>query len=170
MSYTQAGQQLKQRMTVLIETLNQEIVDFMAREAEVDIKQNINERIGEKGLKGDDTGSFSPYKSKSHRRKRSKAGLSNSKKNFKFSGTMLNSVKVVKKTLGFGVARIAFGFTGTNPDANRKSSRGKLNSLIASYHGENEDVNMMQQTQKEKQELQRKLDNFARTKFRRVFT
>ena len=168
MSLTPEGVQFQQKLILLTERLSEDAMKVFSELAEKRVKQNIINRVRGDGVKGDNSGSFSSYRNKSHINKRKKRGLTTSKKNFSFSGGMIDSIKIKKKTSWYGGFEISIGFTGRNNDADRPRSRGKLNSLVASYHGENESTNMMQQTTEEKQELQRELMFYIENQIRTI--
>ncbi len=62
------------------------------------------------GKSGDEN--LSPY-SKTHHRRRSKAGKSTSPKDFKWSGTMLESIKEISRHVGQDFIELTISFDGT---------------------------------------------------------
>jgi len=104
---------------VTVDTLHPAVVAFMEQEA-----QKLSVTIKKRTISGrsETGGSFSPYTSKSHRSKRKKAGLSISKKNFKFTGAMWDSfnLKPEKTISAPDKVTVVIGFN--NGKANRIAS------------------------------------------------
>jgi len=82
---------------------------------------------------------FTPYSSKSHIKKRRRRGLNTSFKDFNFSGSMWDSLRVIRKTVWQGGAMFEIGFSGTNAEADGSRNRpARSNRQLAVYHSQRE--------------------------------
>ena len=138
--FTFAGRAMMQRMDFFVNNINQVMMDRVAEYAEDTIPSMVAGRITSRG-KSSTGGNFTGY-SKDWAKKRRKHGLQTGFKDFRFSGEMWNSMKVLNKEMRSTEIVITLGMSGINTEPYRSSyarpGGPKANAEIARHHGDRE--------------------------------
>ena len=143
--FTFAGRAMMQRMDFFVNNINKVMMERVAEYADETIPSMVAGRVTSRG-KSSTGDNFTGY-SRDWAKKRRKHGLQTAFKDFRFSGEMWNSMKVLKKEMRGTEIVITLGMSGMNTESYRSSyarpGGPKANEEIARHHGDREGQSML---------------------------